>query len=229
MLILALETSTPTGSVALLDDARLLAGQTLELGKKHAQSLIPAIDETLRAAGRTSDQLNLIAVSIGPGSYTGLRVGVVAAKSFAYALHCPLVAVDTLHAIAVNAPDDVAQVEVVADAQRGDLFVGRYRKGAPASWTPLQPVEVLATDTWIASLPAGQVVMGPGLDKIRSRLSPDTQVLDQSLWTPHALQVGRLGLQAATERSFAEVGTLEPTYLRRSSAEVQWEKLHPPS
>ncbi|HEY2253189.1 MAG TPA: tRNA (adenosine(37)-N6)-threonylcarbamoyltransferase complex dimerization subunit type 1 TsaB, partial [Planctomycetaceae bacterium] len=134
MLTLAIETSGSLGSVALFDSTSLLAEQSLELGSKHGQSLIPTIDKLFKQCGKRPRNLDLVAVSIGPGSYTGLRVGVVCAKTLAYAADCRLVAVDTLHAISCNSPADTTTVEVICDAQRGDLFAGKYRRNESGHW-----------------------------------------------------------------------------------------------
>src|SRR5450759_3825007 len=99
MLTLAIETSGPLGSVALFESETVLGEQSLELGRQHGQSLIPTIRQLLTFYGKLPRDLELVAVSIGPGSYTGLRVGVVCAKTLAYAANSQLVAVDTLHAV----------------------------------------------------------------------------------------------------------------------------------
>ena len=227
MLILSIETSASHGSVAFLDDQKLLADQALELGKKHAQSLILSIHRIVAAANRRIEETELIAVSIGPGSYTGLRVGVVAAKTIAYALNRPLVAVDTLQAIAVNSPNDIDQIDVVADAQRGDLFVGRYRQELPGQWECEQVVEVLSADSWIATLDVNRAVSGPGLEKLADRIPNRGRILARENWIPNAITVGRLGLRAFLAGETVDSAAVEPLYLRRSSAEVQWERLHP--
>src|SRR5262245_22615939 len=129
MLTLAIETSSPRGSLALVEGDQVLKERSLEFEQRHGQALVPDIRSLLPAAGRSLHDLSLIAVSVGPGSFTGLRVGVVCAKALAYALECPVVGVDTLRAIACNCPVDVATVQVISDAQRGDVFVGRYARG----------------------------------------------------------------------------------------------------
>src|SRR5262245_58515613 len=117
ILTLALESSGPAGSIALLEGERVLGEQTLELGCRHGQALLPEIRRLLARCNRTARDCRLVAVSIGPGSFTGLRVGVTCAKTMAFATGCQVAAVDTLLAIAANSPPDTAQVHVVADAQ----------------------------------------------------------------------------------------------------------------
>src|SRR5207302_9751075 len=90
----------------------------------------------LADSGKKPRDCQLVAVSVGPGSYTGLRVGVVCAKTLAYVVNCRLAAVDTLQSIACNSPVDVAVVEVICDAQRGDLFAGTYARDVHGEWVP---------------------------------------------------------------------------------------------
>src|SRR5262245_22963627 len=112
MLTLAVETSGPVGSVALLDGEQCLDERVLELGRHHGQALVPEIGRLLAGQGRMPRDCALIAVSAGPGSFTGLRVGIVCAKTLAYAAGCRVAAVDTLLAIACNSPGEVAAVQV---------------------------------------------------------------------------------------------------------------------
>ncbi|MGE5193070.1 MAG: tRNA (adenosine(37)-N6)-threonylcarbamoyltransferase complex dimerization subunit type 1 TsaB, partial [Deltaproteobacteria bacterium] len=134
MLTLALETSGPVGSVAVVESGELLCERTLKLGRQHGQALIPAIRAALEECGKKAKDCDLVAVSIGPGSFTGVRVGVVCAKTLAYAAPCRLAAVDALHAIACNSPADVWSVKVIGNAQRGDLFTAKYVRSAGGDW-----------------------------------------------------------------------------------------------
>ncbi|MBS0264536.1 MAG: tRNA (adenosine(37)-N6)-threonylcarbamoyltransferase complex dimerization subunit type 1 TsaB [Planctomycetes bacterium] len=228
MFTLAIETSGPTGSVALLQTETVLQQQTLDLGRKHAQSLIPRIQQLLKTGQLAPNQLGLIAVSIGPGSYTGLRVGVVTAKAFAFALGIPLVAVDTLEAIAWNAPADVTQLDVIADAQRGDVFVGRYVRTPATRWSRSGPIMVVPASEWAQALPAEQTVTGPGLEKYSNLVVGNLRMLPADSWVPSAVSIGQLGAGLLVAGHTVDVATIEPLYLRRSSAEVQWDRLHPP-
>src|SRR5690242_6997614 len=118
MLILALETSDLGGSIALFDDGELLKYAALEPPQRSARWLAPAIDGALREAGREPREIGLVAVTTGPGSFTGLRVGVTTAKTLAYAVGCPVVGVNTLEAIAKRAATLQSPVWAVIDAQR---------------------------------------------------------------------------------------------------------------
>src|SRR5687768_12135976 len=104
MRILALETSGLSGEVALLEGERVIAEQWLDPGQRTARSLAPGMKQILQTAGWQPRDVQLVAVTIGPGSFTGLRVGVTAAKTLAYAVGCEVMGVDTLEVIAAQAP-----------------------------------------------------------------------------------------------------------------------------
>jgi tRNA threonylcarbamoyladenosine biosynthesis protein TsaB len=227
MLTLAIETSGAVGSVALLDSPRVLAEQELELGRRHGQELIPAIHRLLSGCRRTARDVELVAVSVGPGSYTGLRVGVVCAKTLGYSTECRLAAVDTFHAIADNSPPDVSTIEIIGDAQRGDLFRAKYTRTAHAKWRCDAGTNVIAAEAWAASLSADDVLSGPGIDKFGHLIGACCRVLPPELRIPRAVSVARLGIEAVEAGIAADFWSIQPRYLRRSSAEVQWEKLHP--
>ena len=118
MRILGIETSGAAGQAALGDDDRVVEVIQLDARERHAQRLVPAIGELLAHHGWPPSSLELVCASIGPGSYTGLRIGLTAAKTLCYATGAKLVGVGTLEAIAHNAPPEALRVSVVSDAQR---------------------------------------------------------------------------------------------------------------
>jgi tRNA threonylcarbamoyladenosine biosynthesis protein TsaB len=227
MFTLAIETSGPLGSVALFESGTVLGEQSLELGRQHGQSLIPTIRDLLSSCGTLPRNLDVVAVSIGPGSYTGLRVGVVCAKTLAYAANCQLVAVDTLHAVACNSPADVTAVEVICDAQRGDLFSGNYVRDAASQWIAIGEIRQIPVEAWAQEVISTDTVSGPGLDKFAHLVDGRCRMLSADFRRPLAVWVGRLGIEKLKSGQTADAWSIEPLYLRRSSAETQWEKLHP--
>ena len=227
MLTLAIETSGPVGSVALFESGRVLQEQTLELGRQHGQSLIPAIGRLLDCCGKTPRDCGLVAVSVGPGSFTGLRVGVTCAKTLAYAAGCRLAAVDTLEAIACNAPPDVTTIEVISNANRGDVFAGRYVRTGSGSWARQGEIRMLGAPVWAAALTPDDTVTGPGLDQFAALVEGRSKILAPRFRVPQAAWIARLGIQANESGRLADLWSVEPLYFGPSSAEVQWEKLHP--
>lgn len=127
MYVLGIETSGLEGSIALLRDHECLGELWLnQHGRRHAQSLVFEIGELLQQHGLKPPDVDLVSVSRGPGSFTGLRVGMVCAKTFAYATGSRFISIDTFMAIANNVPSTINRVHVIEDAQREDLFAAEY-------------------------------------------------------------------------------------------------------
>ena len=222
-LTLGLDTSGPIGSVALREAGVLLSERTMQLGVHHGQSLVPEVQRLFRDCGRHVRDCGLVAVSIGPGSFTGLRVGVVFAKTLAYATGCQVAAINTLLAIAHNSPSDVDRVQVVSDAQRSELFVEVFDRWPNGRWRSSSPVEIENGEKWAAGLGNEAVVIGPGLEKFAQPLAGRCRVIDRVAWTPQAAILAKLGEQAVSDEALADPWALEPSYLRKSSAEEKWE------
>src|SRR5947209_4242205 len=147
--LLLLETSHQPGLVALAEDDRLIGERRLEESRRHTRDLVPAVKSLLEAAGWSPRDLTAVIVGIGPGSYTGLRVGIMSAKTLAYATGCALLAVDTFAAVAVQAPDEALSLDVIADAQQDRVYAQRFGRGAPAAaWTPAAPLAIQRFPEW---------------------------------------------------------------------------------
>jgi tRNA threonylcarbamoyladenosine biosynthesis protein TsaB len=218
-LVLGIETSGLAGGIALCRGDICLAEALLqEAPRRHAQTLVSQIGALLRQTGLAVRDLDAVAVSIGPGSFTGLRVGVVCAKTLAYATKCRLAAIDTLKAIAANSPQGVERVHVIADALRGDVYVATYHP-AGGAWTVDEPPAIAAAEPWLAALSAGETITGPGLSVYGKLVPASCRQLPPELWTPHARTIAQLGLRQLDQGEVADCATLEPFYLRRSAAE----------
>ena len=227
LLTLGVETSGMIGAVALRRAGETVESVSLQqAGRRHAQTLVAEVDALLRRAGVTSQQLEVVSVSIGPGSFTGLRVGVVFAKTLAYAIGCRLAAVDTFRAIAAARPADVSEVFVVSDAQRGDLFVGRYSLGDSASG-PMRLGEIAIESITnfchrVQEITASRTdiaITGPAAATLQTALPPSVRVLAAELQLPRAEFIAALGEQQALVGELSDPWLLEPFYLRRSAAE----------
>ena len=129
MRILALETTEAVGTVAAMCDGKLLTELTLEPTLRSAQSLAPAMKALLERVGWHATDVDLVAVTVGPGSFTGLRVGVTAAKTFAYAAQADVLGLDTLEVIAAGVPEDIDLISTAVDAQRGDVVAALFTRG----------------------------------------------------------------------------------------------------
>ncbi|MGZ0170169.1 MAG: tRNA (adenosine(37)-N6)-threonylcarbamoyltransferase complex dimerization subunit type 1 TsaB [Planctomycetales bacterium] len=230
--ILAVDTSGMCGTVALRRDGKLLEERELEQSRRrHAQTLISEIQELLLAHKLASADVGIVAASHGPGSFTGLRVGIVFAKTFAYAIGCPIVAVDTLQAVAEAVSGDefaeLNHLHVVSDAQREQLFVSNFHRQPGGHWEATAPIDIIDSEKWrddAAALASPTfAVIGPGLAKVAEDLTGSVRCLPKEMWTPRAANVAAIAERLAAENQFADPFELEPFYLRKSSAEEKRE------
>jgi tRNA threonylcarbamoyladenosine biosynthesis protein TsaB len=226
MNLLAIDTSTDRAALALATAAGELRVDTIDAGRRHGRDLIPRIKALLNAAALAPGQIEVIAVGLGPGSYTGLRVGVTAAKTLAYATGANLVGLNSLHAIGRNAPVEADRVSVIADAQRGELYIAdlvRPSAGAPLIAASETRIEALAA--WASGLPSGTLVLGPALASARVRAAIPADLLppDDQANEPRGEALIGLAREALAAGRRDEPWLLEPLYLRRSAAEDQWD------
>ena len=170
MHFLAIETTGLAGSVAALDDRNPLADIDLPQDQGSSRALAPAIQRLLAAVGWRPKDVQVVAVVIGPGSFTGLRVGVTAAKTFAYVTGAEVLGLDTLEVVAATAPPEIARLSVAVDAQRGEVVAGDFVRASDGSMRPSGPEQLLDVEKWWAGLPPGTLVTGPVLRQVISRL-----------------------------------------------------------
>ncbi len=230
MNLLALETSTDRAALALETAVGRVVLAESEPGRRHGRDLVPRIRDLLATGGIGPRELDAIAVGVGPGSYTGLRVGVTAAKTLAYATGSALIGLDSLHVIGHNAPADAARIAVIADAQRDDLYVAWLTRTVPDTpLAPVGPTRIESLAAWLAGLEPGTVVLGPALELPRIRSAIPAEFLAHAGVSnhptgQHLLDLARTAWDAGHRD---DPWLLEPRYLRRSAAEDQWDARSP--
>ena len=222
--ILAIETTGQSGSIALLEGEKIIRQLRLPADDRSAKTLAPALREILRAAEWSPQTARLIAVATGPGSFTGLRVGVTTAKTWAYAMRAEVIGVDTLAVIAAQSPPAATRLSAVIDAQRQQVFAGQFIRDPSGRFVPNGGTAIVDNEAWLAGLDAATAVSGPALEKLADRLPADVFVVPREFWTPQAATVGRLGWQLYQGGNRDDLWQLVPRYFRRSAAE---EKLDP--
>ena len=227
MRILALEVSGKTGSVAVLDDERLLDELSLPQTQRTAQSLAPALQACLARVNWLPGHVGLVAVTSGPGSFTGLRLGMTTAKTFAYATGCDILGIDTLRVIAAQAGASGAVVCAVLDAQREQFYAASFQRSDDGRVRPVRPTHIIDRDQWLAELTPGTIVTGPGLatrrGKLLDRLPAGVPAADAAIWSPRAATVGRLASTDFREGRRDDLWRIKPNYFRKSAAEEKWE------
>jgi tRNA threonylcarbamoyladenosine biosynthesis protein TsaB len=219
--LLLLETSGRTGWVALALGGELQGVRQLDEAQRNARDLAPAVADLLAERNWKPREVSAVIVSRGPGSYTGLRVGIMSAKTFAYALGCAAIAVDTFAAIARQVPDSVARVDVVADAQQDKIYVQSFIRDADG-WRALADLPLRPFAEWLAARQPDATVTGPGLRKWAAHLPEDVPVVSESLWDAQPQSLLQLGFARYSAGECDDLWTMEPLYLRPSSAEEQW-------
>lgn len=185
---------------------------------------MPAIHSQLVELGWKPADLDLVAVSQGPGSFTGLRVGVTVAKTLAYAVGAEVMGIDTLEVIARQSkasdfPADTPALWAVMDAQRRQLFCAKYDRDAQGGWQLAAPPHVLAIDDWLKKVRPGDVVSGPPVAQLRAGLNPLAICAEAANFAPRAVTVGELAAEAFQNGRRDDLWGLVPKYLRLSAAE----------
>ena len=220
--ILALETAVQPGSIALLESARLVARLDLAADSRTTRSLMPAIHGQLAVLGWKVTDVELVAVSQGPGSFTGLRVGVTVAKTLAYAIGAEVMGIDTLEVIArqsISSDNQSESLWAIMDAHRQQLFCAKYERDAEGGWQLAQPPHLLGIAAWLEQIEAGDVISGPPVEKLRAQIHPQAILEDVANFAPRATTVGQLAAKAYQQGRREDLWGLTPKYLRLSAAE----------
>jgi tRNA threonylcarbamoyladenosine biosynthesis protein TsaB len=219
--LLILETSDRTGRVAIAEGPALLEVRTLTEARRHARDLAPAVADLLTARRWRPKDVDGVVVSRGPGSYTGLRVGIMSAKTFAFVTGCRLLGIDTFAAIAAQGPADCSRVDVLADAQQDKVYCQPFLR-LESRWTPAGTLEVCPFSDWLQRREPTAAVTGPGLEKWDERIPAEVRRLPLASRHPTPESLLRLGLERLSMGEYDDPLSLEPLYLRPSAAERQW-------
>jgi tRNA threonylcarbamoyladenosine biosynthesis protein TsaB len=225
MRVLALETATLAGSAALLEGGHVVGQIALNIALTHSERLMAMVDRLLQDCRWETADLEGLAVSVGPGSFTGLRVGVATAKGLALALGLPVAAVPTLDALAGNLPFADALVCPVLDARKGEVYLSLYRwagDGFERQWDYLALPPRSAAERLAAAAPV--ILLGDGVATclpFLSGLGAELRLAPPSHSTPSAALVGQLGHAMIKAGQAVAVDALSPLYLRPSEAELK--------
>ncbi|MFA6076430.1 MAG: tRNA (adenosine(37)-N6)-threonylcarbamoyltransferase complex dimerization subunit type 1 TsaB [Negativicutes bacterium] len=223
MLILAIETSTISCSVALLKDGKLLAEHTTQNLRNHSVALLPNIVQLFVETGVEKAAVNAVAVGIGPGSFTGLRIGLATAKALAYALKIPLIGVPTMRTLFLQAKDCAEYAIPVIDAQQGNVYVAVYGVDGECSEIAVVaktklPELVKTADSYCF---CGEITA-----EIREIMAGTANVsfVAEKMTLPRAGFTGIAAQYMYGRKMFSDINTLEPIYIRKSAAEELFER-----
>jgi tRNA threonylcarbamoyladenosine biosynthesis protein TsaB len=221
-LLLALEPATAALSVALLRGEKLIDEELAPAGPA-ATTLLPVVDRLLNRAGVALGELEAFAISVGPGSFTSLRVGIATVKGLAFESGLPIAPVSTLAALALAAGSTDRLVVPMLDARRGEIYAAAYA-GAPGRELVL-PEGVYTPEALSARIKAPCVLVGDGADlcgeAIVAALGEGVEVLRPPEGNARARHVGALGVEQLARGAWVGAAQLVPHYLRRAEAEVK--------
>ena len=222
--IAAIETATRAASVAVCNEDKFTE-ITQDSKLTHSETLLPQFKEVLTMANVTRNEIDTVAVSIGPGSFTGLRIGLAAAKALAYAWDIKIIGVPTLHALAYHFP--YSTVMPMIDAQKNRAYVQLFQKLQAAT-----DIEILSIDDAIAKAAAFAetsnnevIICGDVCHKVKA-LPESVKMAPVNMRMPRAVNVALCGRDLLASGKTDNVMNIEPMYIRRSEAEVLWEQRH---
>ncbi|MBI5048707.1 MAG: tRNA (adenosine(37)-N6)-threonylcarbamoyltransferase complex dimerization subunit type 1 TsaB [Deltaproteobacteria bacterium] len=243
MKILAIDTATASGSIALLEDGRLIAELTTCIQETHAERLLPSIKTLLHGIGASIEDVDGFALAAGPGSFTGLRIGLSTIKGLAWSLNKKVVCVSTLEALAMNLPYSDKQICPLLDARKKEVYAGIY-KFQDASFkmqdndrletcglqlaTCLMPDAALSPEALIERITKSTIFLGDGLkvygNPIKAMLKDKAIIAPEYLWTIKASNIGLLAWKRFKNGDSDSPQTVELKYLRPSEAELKMRK-----
>lgn len=228
MRILAIDTSNQTLSIAVCEDNKIIGQHTTTVKRNHSLTLMPAVTQLIKEVGLTPKEIDRFVVAEGPGSYTGLRIGVTTAKTLAYTLKKELVGVSSLKTLAANCVMINNPIIPIFDARRNNVYTGAYQFIDGKLATIIKDRHT-AMETWLIQLKKLETVyfVGEDVEKFRSQIEeilPNAQINKIPQWQiPNGsvlAELGRLSEPVADAHQFL------PNYLKRVEAEENWLKEH---
>jgi len=227
MLILGIETATKTGSVALVGEEGVIAEYTLSIELTHSERLMATVERVMQDTGVAVADLDGFAVSIGPGSFTGLRIGLAAVKGLALVTNKPVLPVPTLKALAWNLPYAQHLICPLLDAKKKEVYTALYRFGE-SGIVQMMPEMVCSLKELAGKIKDRTVFTGEGSrlfrEEIRSLFGDRALFAPASATVPSAASVAEIGRAMMNEGARPDLDGLTPLYIRRPEAEVAWEK-----
>ncbi|MFS0865362.1 tRNA (adenosine(37)-N6)-threonylcarbamoyltransferase complex dimerization subunit type 1 TsaB [Fredinandcohnia sp. 179-A 10B2 NHS] len=224
MKVLSIDTSNYVLGIALLEGEKVVGEFITNLPKNHSVRVMPAIQQLLQECGIRANELEKIVVAKGPGSYTGVRIGVTIAKTLAWSLNIPLVGVSSLEVVAANGRYFDGVISPIFDARRGQVYTGLYRYHGQDLYCEKSDQIILLTD-WLTELKSEEtkvLFIGNDLpiheEKIKTGLAELAYVAPYTDWNPRPSELALLGRNREPE----DVHTFVPNYIRMAEAEANW-------
>ena len=222
--VLLLETSGSSGIVALGFGTTIVAHRVLEIAKRHVSDMAPAIAEMLKECCWEAKNLDAIATGIGPGSYTGLRIGLMSARTLAMMTGARLLGISTFEILAQHCLEaGYAKIEIIADAQQDKIYAQRFENNN-SNLISASELKIVSAAEWIANRDISFAIAGPGLTKVQPLIPAKEGMVVEQSGNINKESFLALALKKLFSHHSDDPLSLQPLYLRRSSAEEQWDK-----
>jgi len=226
MKVLGIDTSTMSGSIGLIQDEGILSDYLLNISVTHSERLLDAIDLVLRKANVAIEELDGFAISLGPGSFTGLRIGVSTVKGLSYATRKPVVGVPTLDILASQISPTPYLICPIMDARKGEVYTAFYRYEEQNSLKRLSEYLAIRPVELEQMINEQTIFIGDGVktygEDLRNSLKSFSLFPPAPLHLPHGAAVARLGLGLLQKGELLDLATFTPLYVRPSEAEIKW-------
>ena len=224
MKILAIDTSGPNCSVAVLDEQKVIGSFNLNIGKTHSETLLPLVDELLKFSGIELSEIDIFACCIGPGSFTGIRIGISTIKGFALSLNKPVISVSTLEGLAYNVTHFDGIICSILNANNNNVYSSLYK----LTFMPEMIGDYLtdSIDSLIYEIKKHNqrvLFVGDGgiayKEKIQNELKEKAIFVPQHLNEQSAISIARAALNKYNKGEIGDAFSIQPLYLRKSQAE----------
>lgn len=225
MKVLALETATKAGSIAIADEEAFIGEVKLDVSKAHAERVMDYIVWLLKSSNISINEIDAFAVSIGPGSFTGLRIGLSTIKGLAFSKKRPIVPVSTLDAMARRLPFSAYDICPMLDARKDEVYTALY-KWENNACVKTMPETAVEPGEFLQTLKGPTIFMGDGAIKYKNLiaeiLKADALFPPSSLMSPSASSVAEIALEKLRDGIEADPVSLTPFYIRKAEAEIRW-------
>jgi len=230
MRILGIDTSTSCGSVGLVDHSEIIFDYLLNIPVTHSERLLGAIEFVLREARCPIENLDGWAISLGPGSFTGLRIGVSTAKGLAFATGKPLAGVSTLDVLASQIPSTPHLICPILDARKKEVYAAFYRHGEGDSLKRLSTYIAIRPEDLAKKIEEPTIFIGNGVktygEFLLSALPSLVIFPSPPLHLSHGSTVAKLGSELLEKGESLDIAAFTPIYVRPSEAEIKWQETH---
>lgn len=222
MKILGIDTSSKFLSLGAYDGSKIYE-YNMDLGTRHSSLLIPTIKRVLDALGWKIGEIDYFACGLGPGSFTGLRVGIASVKGMSWPLNKPIIGISSLDIIAGNVKNADKQIAVIVDAKRDLTYCGIYKKSG-GSLKRISPYMLLKEDELFKKIKDNTVILGDALSIYKDKILANIRgagILDRDCWYPKGHSIIELALEKIKEKKFYNSFNIKPIYLYPKECQIR--------